>query len=510
MTSNTLLIEGGRVYQHQGNTDSPSIADVFIRNGSIERVGSRAIPGAQPPGEPDRIINARDRLLIPGLVNAHYHSHDVLLKGSYETIPFYVWLLNALPPQYPKRSVEEVRARTLLGAAECLHNGITTVQDMLTISPFDEEHLDAVLDAYDSIGIRAVFSLQVGDTPGIERVPFWRETVPERFHSYLGAAVAVGGPSPAEMVREQYLRQVDAGPRLTWALSPTSAILSSRELLEEVAALSSEYSLPVTTHLYETRPEAVGARRFLGDYGGSQVRYLESVGLLGPRLAVAHGVWLTHEEIIMLADTNTNVVVNPASNLKTKSGVAPIREYLSAGVSMGLGCDNCSCNDAQNMFQSMKLLCGLGAISDPEPGPPTAADALRIATEGSAGALGLGGQVGALEPGMKADISLLDLTSVSFVPLNSAARQTVFSESGAGVHTVVVDGQVVMEDRKLICIDEDDLRTSVEIVMRTLGADQAEVRARIESIYPYLLDAWRRAWQEEVGVHRYVGPPRTG
>ena len=96
------------------------------------------------------------------------------------------------------------------------------------------------------------------------------------------------------------------------------------------------------------------------------------------------------------------------------------------------------------------------------------------------------------------------------MPLNSAARQTVFSESGAGVHTVVVDGQVVMEDRKLICIDEDDLRTSVEIVMRTLGADQAEVRARIESIYPYLLDAWRRAWQEEVGVHRYVGPPRTG
>ena len=220
MTSNTLLLEGGRVYEHQGNTDSPSIADVFIRNGYIERVGSRAIPGAQPPGEPDRIINARDRLLIPGLVNAHYHSHDVLLKGSYETIPFYVWLLNALPPQYPKRSVEEVRARTLLGAAECLHNGITTVQDMLTISPFDEEHLDAVLDAYDSIGIRAVFSLQVGDTPGIERVPFWRETVPERFHSYLGAAVAVGGPSPAEMVREQYLRCADAGRRAYLGAEP--------------------------------------------------------------------------------------------------------------------------------------------------------------------------------------------------------------------------------------------------------------------------------------------------
>lgn len=110
---------------------------------------------------------------------------------------------------------------------------------------------------------------------------------------------------------------------------------------------------------------------------------------------------------------------------------------------------------------------------------------------------------------MKADISLLDLTSVSFVPFNSAARQVVFSESGAGVHTVVVDGQVVMEDRRLTRIDEDELRTSVEIVMRTLGADQAEVRSRIESIYPFLLDAWRRAWQEDVGVHRYVGSPRS-
>ena len=161
-TGGVILIKNGRVYDHDADVDMPPVADVLIVDGIIRAVrpgmaaeleqrqaipelGSRAI---------EKTIDATEKLVMPGFVNAHYHSHDVLLKGCFETIPLELWLLSALPPAYPKRSTAETRARTLVGALECLRGGITTVQDLCTIYPFDEEHLEAVLQAYEDIGIR--------------------------------------------------------------------------------------------------------------------------------------------------------------------------------------------------------------------------------------------------------------------------------------------------------------------------------------------------------------------
>ncbi len=185
-----LLIAGGRVYDHDGDVHRPAQADVLIADDEIVRVeAGLADRLAGEGGDGPRVIDARDKLVVPGFVNAHYHSHDVLLTGCFETLPLEVWVLNALPPSYPKRSREEVRARTLLGAAECLRNGITTIQDMLTLFPFDPDHLDVVMAAYREIGIRTVFALQIGDLKGLDRVPFWRETVPEALHDRLSASV---------------------------------------------------------------------------------------------------------------------------------------------------------------------------------------------------------------------------------------------------------------------------------------------------------------------------------
>jgi cytosine/adenosine deaminase-related metal-dependent hydrolase len=214
---------------------------------------------------------------------------------------------------------------------------------------------------------------------------------------------------------------------------------------------------------------------------------------------------MAQDEIELMADAGANAVLCPAGNLKTKSGIAPIREYIDAGVNLGLGCDNCSCGDAQNMFQAMKLLCGLAAVSDPEPGPPSAADAMRTATLGGARAAGLDGAVGAIRPGMLADISILDLGSLALVPLNSAARQLVFAEGGAAVETVIVAGRIVVQDRRLTTIDEAALRQAVDEVMPAVRADLEAVNARIAEIGPGLLDAWRRSWREDIGFDRYAG-----
>jgi 5-methylthioadenosine/S-adenosylhomocysteine deaminase len=499
------LIRGGRVYDHDGDPHDPAVADVLIEGDRIAKV-EPGLADRLDPASLGRTIDARDKLVLPGFVNGHYHSHDTLLKGCFETLPLETWVLSALPPAYPKRSKEEVRARTLLGAAECLLSGMTTVQDMLTIFPFDPEHVDVVLAAYEEIGIRVVFALQIGDMPGLERVPYWKETIPPEYHRYLSAAVEpFGKTSPLEVVSGEYLRSRQPGTRLSWALAPTSPEFCSPALLGGLAELSGRHDLPVYTHIYESKSMALAGRKSLGEYGGSQVRYLKACGLLNPKLTLAHSVWMLPEEIDLIAAAGTNVVVNPVGNLKTRSGVPPIREYLEAGVNLGVGCDNCSCSDAQNMFQAMKLFCCLPAVCHPEPGPPSASDALRAATLGGARSAGLGAEIGAVKPGMKADLSILDLRHLTFVPLNSVARQVVYTEAGASVDTVLVDGRVVVEGRRLATIDQDELRQSVEIVMRDLRKDIATVEQRIAKLYPFLMEAWRKSWADDIGVQRYIG-----
>src|SRR4051812_27322066 len=196
-TRGVILIRSGRVYDQGGNVDLPPFADLLIVDGLIAAVRpgiAQAVERGEPVGELgtrmiDQTIDATEKLLMPGFVNAHYHSHDVLLKGCFETIPLELWVLSALPPSYPKRSTAEIRARTLLGAIECLRGGITTVQDLATIYPFDEEHLEAMLKAYEDVGIRCVFALQITDMAGVKAVPFWDEIVPAEQRGALAGAV---------------------------------------------------------------------------------------------------------------------------------------------------------------------------------------------------------------------------------------------------------------------------------------------------------------------------------
>jgi guanine deaminase len=182
----TLLISGARALLPDSEWHDPPTTDIAIGGDRILGTEPRyeAAPGAAPP----ETLDARGLLVLPGFVNAHYHSHDVLAKGTLEEVPLEQWRLYALPAQYPPRGPDEVRARTLLGALECLRSGMTTVQDMLTLYPFDQRNLDAALDAYQSLGIRVVFALQYGDRKGLDTVPFWKEVFPPELHGQLSSA----------------------------------------------------------------------------------------------------------------------------------------------------------------------------------------------------------------------------------------------------------------------------------------------------------------------------------
>jgi 5-methylthioadenosine/S-adenosylhomocysteine deaminase len=514
IAASVLLIKNGRVYDHDGDVDKPAIADILVVDGTIAAVRP-GIAEAVFRNEPlielgrrkvDETIDCTEKLIMPGFVNSHYHSHDVLLKGIFETIPLELWVLSALPPSYPKRSKAEIRARVLLGAIECLRSGITTVQDLATIYPFDEEHLEVMLQAYEDVGIRCIFALQVADVPGVKSIPFWDEVVPPEKRGILSGAVEpfkdIDLPT---LLRQLYKTHKDRHPRITWALGPSSPERCSAGLLESMADFSKHENLPVYTHIYESKAMTLIARQSHQKDDGSLINYLERTGLLTPKLTLAHSVWMTQPEIEKLGDAGTNVALNPVGNLKTRSGVAPIRSYMNKHVNVGLGCDNCSCSDAQNMFQSMKLFASLAAITDPEPGPPTAADAIWSATIGGARTAGLQDKVGTLKPGMAADLLIIDLTDPSFVPLNSVARQMVFTESGRGVETVIVDGRIVVRDRKITTIDERALREEVAELMKELRKDIDAVVARNASMMPYLIEAHRKTWAVDIGLNRYVG-----
>lgn len=493
------LIRGGRVYDHDGDVHQPAVADVLIRDGAIERVAAGI---AVPDGA--EMIEAAGKLIVPGFVNSHYHSHDVLLKGMFEEMPFDIWAIHTNAASYGRRSLHELRIRTLIGAAEMLRNGITTVQDFLTVYPADEAIVDTVLSAYAEAGIRVVFGIAARDRASLDIAPLMKMDMPDDMRRRL-----VGTSRPAKEELDFVTGQIKRlgmkpRPLTTWALAPSAPQRCSAELLEGLAALSKQHDLPVFTHVYETRPQAAASKV----QSTSLLDVLANAGLMNERLNLVHGVWLAPRDIDTLANAGARVVHNPISNFKLKSGVAPILALYRAGVPVALGCDNYSCAETQNIFIAMRMMCLLPAVTDPEPHPITAAHALKAATLNGAKACGLEGQVGAVKARMAADLTILDLNEPAFVPFNSASRQIVFSEAGRAVETVFVGGRPVVRDGKLVTVDEAALAAEAEGIAPGFRREAAELAKRSTDLIPPLLEGNRAAWQVKLGFERYIGDPK--
>jgi 5-methylthioadenosine/S-adenosylhomocysteine deaminase len=307
---------------------------------------------------------------------------------------------------------------------------------------------------------------------------------------------------------EHQFNRHPAGGTLHWAVAPFAPQRCTPKMLQGCADLAHKHDLAVYTHVYETRGQALIAREQFGAYDGSLISYLERNGLLGPRLNIVHSVWISRAEMDRMAAADAGIVLNHLSNMKLKSGIAPVCDLCEAGVRLGLGCDNCSGSDVQSVFQAMKLFCLLAAVSEPEPGPPMAQQVLRHATLGNARTAGLAGQLGAIKPGYKADLVLIDLKDTAYLPYNSAARQLVYTESGRGVATVIVDGKVVVEDRRVTTIDEDALRREVADLMRHFLADYDAIVKSRERALPFMRDAHRQMWQPDIGMNRFIGRTR--
>jgi 5-methylthioadenosine/S-adenosylhomocysteine deaminase len=349
-----------------------------------------------------------------------------------------------------------------------------------------------------------VFSPMVSDVPPIAMVRH-KESLPADVQEMLGTRV-LPMRDQLDYLEHQFQRR-PAGGTLHWAVAPFAPQRCTAHMLEGCAALADKHDLAVYTHAYETRGQALIAREEFAAHDGSLITYMKNAGLLGPRLNIVHSVWISRAEMEQMAAADAGIVLNHMSNLKLKSGIAPVCDLRESGVRLGLGCDNCSGSDVQSVFQAMKMFCLLAAVSEPEPGPGLAHEVLRHATLGNARTAGLAGKLGALKPGYKADMILIDLNDVAYLPMNSAARQLVYTEAGRGVESVIVDGRVVVKERRVTSFDEDALRREVSGLMRRFIADYDAVVESRKRALPYMLEAHRRVWQADVGMHRFV--PRT-
>lgn len=489
-----LLIRGGLVYD-SGRPDRPRAADVHLRDGRIREI-SPPSPADQPAPDDVDVLDATGHLVMPGLINAHYHSHDTLLKGAFEPTYLESWMMRALPARYGPRPLDEIYARTLIGAVDCLRSGITTVQDMLSLSPMSPEALDVVEQAYSDAGIRVVLAPQLADIPILDALPNLGEVLPDHLRDRLRAAAhspaASTDLSAAELVDLIVQRSGQSGQsRLTWALAASGPERCSRDLIELLLEGTRRLGSQFFAHAAISRADWVAANQRLG---GSAIQWLDEIGALGTRSTLAHCVWADEHDVRTLASSRTRVVVNPVSNLKTKNGVAPLLSMYRHGVTVALGCDNTSCGDAQNLFPVMKMYALLTAAQDVLRDGPPAHHALEAALLGGAKALGMEGLIGTLQPGSRADLVLVDLSDPAYLPLNHVGRQVVLSETGRAVRHVLVDGWVRVRDAELTRFGRGELEELVDKIWRRFSHDVQAVTTDAAGLQQYVDAAEEMNW----------------
>jgi guanine deaminase len=289
-----------------------------------------------------------------------------------------------------------------------------------------------------------------------------------------GMSPAPHKSSLAQMKKALHGWKLD-GKGVQLAVAPTIPHHCSAEFLLGCLKLSKDYDTGLHTHVAESKVQVIAGFQL---YGSTLTAYMDSLGMIGPNFTVAHGVWLDHDDMKLLGDKGASVAHNPGSNMRLGNGIADMRGLLDARVNVGIGTDGASCSDNQNMYENMRLASMASKVQGPDwQRWITTDEVLEAATVGSARALGLGDKIGKLEKGYKADIVFLDLGHVNWIPCNDPTNQIVHTEDGSGVHSVMIGGRMVVENRKLLTIDLAQLATKAEKARERLEAANRPAKA---------------------------------
>ena len=400
----------------------------------------------------DRALPGQGLLAMPGLINAHAHSPENYLRGRTEKVPLELWLFDVFSSGV-RFSPRENYLAALIGAAEMLRTGTTSVLDHFWVNGgMTIEDLDAVMEAYRDVGIRAAVAPLVEDLrPELEAAIRSDPDLASGHGEYDSALDVPHYLDTLEAFFRKWHRAENG--RLRCLAGPSGPQWCSEGVLHGSAEIAGRFQSGLHMHADETKLQAMLCREI---YGRSSISHMHAKGLLGPHASLAHCVWVDDRDIEILAETGATVVHNPASNLKLGSGFAPILDMKQQGVSVAIGADGSASSDNQVIFDIMKLT---GLIHNAREVDHhrwlSARDVVAMGTTGGARALGLGGELGELKPGMLADMVLLRLDTSFFSPLNDTFRQLVYCENGSSVETVIVDGKIVVEGGNLLTVDQE-------------------------------------------------------
>jgi len=497
-----LVIRGAQVLA--GSPPALTRADVLVEGDRIAAVGA----GVGAPAEA-RVLDASGRIVLPGLGNAHTHAASHLARGRAGNWTLEDLLTNA-PANYGFRTPEDDYLSAAIGAIEMLKTGCTSAYDLyMAVPAITDEAFEATVRAYTDVGVRVVLAPAVADVVFFQTVPGLLGLLPADLRTIVAGMQAAPTKGLLEL-SERAIRRWNgsAQGRVRVAVAPTIPNQATDEFLDGCARLVREYGVGVHTHLAESKVQVIESRR---RWGKTIVARLAEHGLLGPGFVGAHGVWLADDDMQMLADAGGAIAHNPGSNLRLGCGIAPVRELLDRGVAVGLGTDGSVCADNQNLFEALRIASVVSTIRFPHETPRwlDAATVWSLATAGSARVLGQAADLGAIAPGRKADLVLLRADSVFLRPLADPLNALVYSETGASVDTVLVDGHVVVQGGRVTTVDEAGIYARAQEAADRQHRASAESRTLAGRLAPFVAAACRAAVATPLPFDRYAAPPRT-
>jgi 5-methylthioadenosine/S-adenosylhomocysteine deaminase len=437
-TKADLIVSGGTVVTMDRLRAIVEDGAVVIKGDTILEVGSRAeLEGKYQAAQ---TIDARGTLVLPGFVNGHTHVPMTLFRGLHDDVTLDEWLHKYIFPAEAKNVDEEfVRWGTRLAAAEQIRSGITTFADMYYFE-------DVIAEETKAAGMRGVLGETFIDFP------------------------APDNKSEAEMLAytEKFLKRWQGDPLIQAAPAPHSIYTCSRKTLQDSAALARKYQAPILIHVAEMKKEWEDSEK---QNGMSPVGYLNSIGVLGPDVVAAHCIYVDETDRELLAQKQVGCVHNPSSNMMLASGVSPVPEMRAAGVAVGLGTDGpAGSNNDLDLLEEMDLAAKLAKITKMSPTALNAKAVVEMATIDGAKALHMDKEIGSLEPGKKADLILISLDEPNAVPMYDIYAQLAYALKASDVETVVIGGKLVMRDRKLLTVNEEQAIQRAREYKKTIAA----------------------------------------
>lgn len=436
----TLLIKNGTIVTMNNDRDIFK-GDILIQDNKITKVEDNINIAV------DDVIDSKDKIIIPGLIQTHIHLTQTLLRGQADDLELLDWLKKRVWPLEGSHTKESNYISAKLGIAELIKGGTTSIIDMETVNYTDE----AIKAIYES-GFRALVGKCMMDYgEGVE------ETLIENTEKSISESVS--------LLKKWHKK---GNGRIQYAFAPRFVVSCSEELLIRVRDLAKKYDVMIHTHASENKGEIDLVKR---DRGMRNITYLHKLGLTGEKLILAHCIWLNEDEMKILANTGTKVAHCPNSNLKLASGIAKIPELLEMGVNVSIGADGAPCNNNLDMFDEMRsaALIQKARILDPTKMP--ANKVFELATLGGAKAMCMEDKLGSIEEGKLADLAILNLNKLHCSPSKETdiISQIVYSAHGSDVETTIVDGKILMLNRKLTTLNEEEIiKEANEVIVKQI------------------------------------------